>query len=260
MKHFKRFAVLFLLCVMSLLTVQGKISHLLPRPQMLARETGSFMLSKPVRIVYGDDALQCPLLARFFQEEGAGVTDDASAPVVTVTKVAEIAGAYDYPLAGYDNEAYQLTVTPSSVGIKAVTATGVVRAAATLMQLAEGYEGTPELEACTITDWPAFKLRGYMHDVGRSFIDVGELKKEIDLLSRFKVNTFHWHLTDHQAFRFESKRYPALNAAENMTRYPGQYYTQTQWHHGDTRNRHARPQHRFYRRHGPHHGLPPRAV
>ena len=85
MKHFKRFAVLFLLCVMSLLTVQGKIAHLLPRPQMLARETGSFMLSKPVRIVYGDDALQCPMLARFFQEEGAGVTDDASAPVVTVT-------------------------------------------------------------------------------------------------------------------------------------------------------------------------------
>ncbi len=228
MKHVVRFAALFLLGLLSLSTAEGKIAHLLPKPQMLTRETGSFMLSQPVRIVYGDDALQCPLLVRFFQEMGAGVTDDASAPVVTVTKVTEIAGAYDYPLAGYDNEAYELTVMSGSVGVKAVTATGVVRAAATLMQMAEGYEGTPELEACTITDWPAFKLRGYMHDVGRSFIDVGELKKEIDLLSRFKVNTFHWHLTDHQAFRFESKHYPALNAAENMTRYPGQYYTQAQ--------------------------------
>jgi glycosyl hydrolase family 20, catalytic domain protein len=51
------------------------------------------------------------------------------------------------------------------------------------------------VEALTMTDFPAFKVRGVMHDVGRSFIDIEELKRQIDLLAQFKVNVFHWHLT-----------------------------------------------------------------
>ena len=67
-----------------------------------------------------------------------------------------------------------------------------------------------------------------MQDVGRSFLSIDELKKEIELLSRFKVNVFHWHLTEKLAWRFEVKSYPALTQAENMIRYKGQYYTQEQ--------------------------------
>lgn len=67
-----------------------------------------------------------------------------------------------------------------------------------------------------------------MQDVGRSFLSIDELKKEIELLSRFKVNVFHWHLTEKLAWRFEVKAYPALTQAENMIRYKGQYYTQEQ--------------------------------
>ena len=62
---------------------------------------------------------------------------------------------------------------------------------------AEGYADTgapAALEALSMTDWPAFKVRGWMQDVGRSFLSVDELKKEIDLYARFKVNVFHWHL------------------------------------------------------------------
>lgn len=137
-------------------------------------------------------------------------------------------------MAGYDNEAYRLEVTPQGILIEAVSQTGVIRAAQTLTQMAEGWEekGKLQLECANITDWAAFKVRGYMHDVGRSYISVATLKKHIRLLSRFKVNTFHWHLTENQAWRFEVKHpdYAHLTQAQYMTasRFPGKYYTQAE--------------------------------
>ena len=64
-----------------------------------------------------------------------------------------------------------------------------------------------------------------MQVAGRTYITLEELKKELDLLSQFKINVFHWHLTENQAWRLESKIYPELNAPENMTRMPGKFYT-----------------------------------
>ena len=140
--------------------------------------------------------------------------------------VSSLPGTYDYPLTGYPNEAYELTVTTDHIGIRAITATGVLRAHQTLVQLRESADGA--LPCCQILDWPAFKLRGFMHDVGRSFISVDELKKAIDLLARFKVNTFHWHFTENQAWRLEIEAYPQLTADTAMTRFAGQYYTQAE--------------------------------
>ncbi len=142
-----------------------------------------------------------------------------------IEMVDSIEGAYDYPLAGFANEAYQLDITPRQIQIRAVTPTGVIRARQTLSQLQEEYRKLPVV---SITDWPAFKLRGFMHDLGRSFISIEELRHEIDLLSRFKLNVLHWHLTDNQAFRFESKRFPQLNTNNCFTRFPGRYYTQAE--------------------------------
>ncbi len=153
-------------------------------------------------------------------ESSAGAT-------INVTQGA-VNGAYDFTLEGYPNEAYSLEISANAINIVAVTPTGVIRAAQTLSQLAQGYEGTAELEALTMKDWPAFKLRGFMHDVGRSFISVPELKKQIDALAHFKVNTFHWHFTENQAWRLQIKTYPQLTEAQYMTRFAGQYYTQEQ--------------------------------
>ena len=204
--------------------MQAKVTHLLPRPQQVTVQSGSLALGGTVSIT---DPTNSKALQSFFKSVGCTIEATGGTPV-TVTLVESIEGAYDYALAGFENEAYTLEVTSSAINIKAVTPTGVIRAAQTLTQMAEGYEGTPELEAVTITDWPAFKLRGYTHDVGRSFIDVTELKKHIDLLSRFKVNTFHWHLTENQAWRMEIKAYPQLTEAQHMTRFPGLFYTQEQ--------------------------------
>ncbi len=123
------------------------------------------------------------------------------------------------------HEAYKLEVTPEHIYIKAVTPTGIYRAMQTLRQLMMHQQKTTSIPCCTITDWPAFRIRGFMQDVGRTYITLEELKKEIDLLSQFKINVFHWHLTENQAWRLESKIYPELNAPENMTRMPGKFYT-----------------------------------
>ncbi len=150
-----------------------------------------------------------------------GSVDDAVVNLVTDEEL----GTFDYTLDGFDNEGYKLVVTSDGITITAASDMGVIRARQTLTQLVAD-DGT--IECCEITDFPAFKIRGYMHDIGRSYISYDELKKEVDFLARFKINVFHWHLTDNQGFRFESKKYPQLNASSSFTRDAGMYYTQEQ--------------------------------
>ena len=204
--------------------IQAKVTHLLPKPHVVTETKGTpFALGRAVTIT---DATNCTALRNFFTENNCNITEGGIP--VTVTMVESIEGTYDYTLEGFDNESYTLTITTDAINITAVKPVGVIRAAQTLTQLAEGYEGTAALETVEIKDWAAFKLRGYMHDVGRSFISVAELKKHIELLSRFKVNCFHWHFTENQAWRFEVKAHEALTSAESMTRFAGKYYTQEQ--------------------------------
>ena len=223
-KHMTLTIIAMMMCLP--LTLQAKVNHLLPKVHSLkeTKET-PFTLHRTVSIT---DATGSTALKKVFTDNGCTIESGAGA-TVTVQMVDKIDGAYDYTLEGYDNEGYQLKVTENAITIKAVKPIGVIRAAQTLAQLAEGYEaGKAAIETVEITDWAAFKLRGYMHDVGRSFISVAELKKHIDLLSRFKVNTFHWHFTENQAWRFEVKGYPQLTSTESMTRFAGKYYTQAE--------------------------------
>lgn len=127
--------------------------------------------------------------------------------------------------AKFQEEAYHLTVTGKRIILEATTPKGMYWGKQTLEQLKYTKNKKTYLPQCEITDWPAFRIRGFMHDVGRSFIPVEELKREISLLSRYKINVFHWHLTENQAWRLESKRYPELNAPENMEREKGKFYT-----------------------------------
>ena len=125
----------------------------------------------------------------------------------------------------FQDEAYHILITSKAVNIEATTQCGLYWARQTMAQLTTDKKGKQLLPLCEITDWPAFRIRGYMHDIGRSYIPMDELKAEIAMLSRFKINTFHWHLTENQAWRLESKLYPQLNAPVNMERSKGKYYT-----------------------------------
>lgn len=121
-------------------------------------------------------------------------------------------------------EAYRLRVERDSIRIEALTRQGLWNARQTLAQLSLG----SSIPRCRIVDWPSFRVRGWMMDVGRTYISPEELFREVDVFSRFKLNVFHLHLTENQAWRMESLRYPQLNAPETMERQPGMYYTQEQ--------------------------------
>lgn len=207
----------------SCLSSSAKIEHLLPRPQQLTKQAGAFALQRALRL---EDATQTPLLRKVLSASGATFSESAQAVVRVI--VDKSLNTFDYPLAGFGNEGYQLDVSPHLITITVAEPIGVVRAAQTLHQLSLGTEGSPQIEALTMTDFPAFKVRGVMHDVGRSFIDIEELKRQIDLLAQFKVNVFHWHLTENQAWRFEVKAFPQLTSAASMTRFAGKFYTQAE--------------------------------
>ena len=123
-----------------------------------------------------------------------------------------------------ENEAYCLTVDKEGIHIEAVSEQGVWNARQTLRQLKQ----KGRIPCCRIVDWPSFRVRGWMMDVGRTYISLAELKREVEVFSQFKVNVFHLHLTENEAWRLESKRYPQLNAPESMLRQPGKFYTQAE--------------------------------
>ncbi len=207
--------------LLSVLLADAKVEHLLPAPHqiMCSSSNGGFVLNGAVSL---NDPTNCALLSDFI---GSNCEISGDGRAVNVEIVTFIDNAFNHNVAGYPDEAYCIDVSHEYINIKALNKTGVIRATQTLMQLAQGYEGVPEIDPVSITDWPAFKVRGFMHDVGRSFIDVDELEREIDLLSRFKVNTFHWHLTDYTGWRLYINAYPGLVGEKGITRYPGKYYT-----------------------------------
>ena len=123
-----------------------------------------------------------------------------------------------------NDEAYSLTISKKGISVKATSEKGIYWALQTLRQLfATSHNNS--LPECEIVDYPAFYWRGFMNDTGRSYISLEELKREINIMSQFKMNVFHWHFTENQAWRLESKIFPMLNDSVNMERQPGLYYT-----------------------------------
>ncbi len=107
-------------------------------------------------------------------------------------------------------EWYQLTIRPNDIEVMAPSAEGLYRGSRTLVQLLEQGRSSGALPCLTITDHPRFPWRGMHLDVCRHFFGVDFVKQYIDLLARYKMNTFHWHLTEDQGWRIEIKKYPKL--------------------------------------------------
>ena len=122
-------------------------------------------------------------------------------------------------------DAYQLQID-NSVVIRATSDQGAFYGLQTLKQLFRNQGEKGALPKVRITDWPAFKIRGFMHDTGRNYQSVAQLKEQIDILALYKYNTFHWHLTDNPGWRLESKKYPQLQSTKSFSRHVGKFYTQ----------------------------------
>lgn len=122
-------------------------------------------------------------------------------------------------------EGYQLTVASDGVTLRAADPAGAFYGAHTLRQLLRPEKDGVHVQTGTVRDWPAFRLRGFMHDVGRNFQTLDSLKAQLDRLAAYKLNVFHWHLTDNPGWRIESRLYPELNDPRFQTRDEGRIYT-----------------------------------
>ncbi len=122
------------------------------------------------------------------------------------------------------DEGYTIEIKKGVAVLRAKSEQGLVWAQSTLKQITDENGKVPDVK---ILDYPAFPIRGFMHDTGRNFRPVDMLKQEIELFARYKLNVFHWHLTDNPAWRIESRCYPQLNDPKYCPadRNPGQFYT-----------------------------------
>jgi len=122
------------------------------------------------------------------------------------------------------DESYLLAIDATGIALKAPNTIGVLRGLQTLMQLLSKDENGYYFPAVGIQDAPRFKWRGLMIDVARHFVSYEEMKHNIDAMAAVKMNVLHWHLTDDEGFRVESKEFPLLHKLGSN----GDYYTQAQ--------------------------------
>jgi N-acetyl-beta-hexosaminidase len=119
---------------------------------------------------------------------------------------------------------YSLEVAKSGVALTARKPAGFLYGAATIRQL---LAGRPVLPNCHIADWPAFAWRGFMHDVGRNFQEIALLERFVDVMAQYKMNIFHFHLSDDPGYRAECRVHPELNSPVSYlpSRHPGRFYS-----------------------------------
>ena len=180
----------------------------IPKPNQLVKGTGTFSLDQNCTLVFNKYNTDAARIAGFFGEYienmyTVKLKSDGKGKTIQF-KIT------DNPELG--KEGYQLKVDENAVVISANAPNGLFYGMQTLKQLlpVESTNGKLSVPALEITDQPRFAWRGNMLDVGRHFFPVSFIKKYIDILAMYKINTFHWHLTDDQGWRIEIKKYPLL--------------------------------------------------
>ncbi|MFV8327561.1 family 20 glycosylhydrolase [Flavobacterium sp. ZS1P14] len=194
---------------------------LLPKPQQLKWNTGSFSLTSPTKILVEDPILfkEGLVLKNAMEQRGLSValTDKISS---TEHSIQLRLGNISTPQG--QSEAYHLETTNDKVVLTANTPQGIYNGIQTLVQL---MRDNVAVDASEITDWPAFAWRGFMVDVGRNYQSIQQLKQQIDVMAAYKLNIFHFHLTEDIAWRLQSKLYPQLTSSKTMLRNPGEFYS-----------------------------------
>ncbi|WP_163710459.1 family 20 glycosylhydrolase [Mangrovibacterium lignilyticum] len=215
---------------------------LVPKPNHLEQLPGEFHLSEKVQIVCSDENLKQE--ADYLQ----AALSEAAGFNVAVADVAPATGAIilklDEGIAG--EEAYSIRSSEDKYEISGKSSAGVFYGIQTFLQLIPvSAKGNIALPLVKIDDEPRFEWRGMHLDVCRHFYSVDVVKKLINQMSRYKLNTFHWHLTEDQGWRIEIKKYPKLTeigawrdetVVGHMADYPhrfdgekhGGFYTQEQ--------------------------------
>ncbi|MEI6022015.1 MAG: family 20 glycosylhydrolase, partial [Bacteroidota bacterium] len=187
---------------------------ILPQPAKLTPAEGHFNFKNNTSIVVTKGAASFVAVANMLSDQING-SFGLKLPIKNGnTKSNAINFIFNNQLA---EEAYQLKVSNNKIDIEAKTGKGAFYALQSLFQLmpAQIFSTTPSslaatASACSIEDAPRFNYRGLMLDAGRNFFPVAFIKRYIDLMAVYKLNTFHWHLTEDQGWRIEIKKYPKL--------------------------------------------------
>ena len=206
------FAVVLFTACRPAATVKGNLD-VIPQPQeiVLARDTTSFIIDRSTTIVYPATNEKMHRTADFlatFIKEMTGtevrVSDKEKSSNAIILAVDSTMG---HP------EGYKLQITPEKVLLTGGSEAGVFYGIQTIhkaLPILKDGKVAAALPAGTVTDFPRFRYRGFMIDVGRHFFPVSYLKQMIDLMALHNINYFHWHLTEDQGWRIEIKKYPKL--------------------------------------------------
>src|SRR5437773_1814892 len=152
------------------------------------------------------------------------VSNDPAASDNTATLVIQCERAGETVPSLKENESYSLEVTDKQARLVAPTVVGALRGLETFLQLLQGDRDGYYLPGIRIQDQPRFQWRGLLIDVGRHYEPMEVLKRNLDAMAAVKLNVFHWHLTEDQGFRVESRKFPKLHALGS----DGFFYTQDQ--------------------------------
>ena len=205
---------------------------LIPKPASISQSSGIFTLSRDTRIVAQKDNPEITAIAQHlssylrevggFEISASDTNDPAGTIQLTLNNDSEVG-----------EEGYELSINSDSIRLSALKPAGLFYAVQTLRQLLPANPSeTLTLPAVTIRDRPRFEWRGAMLDVARHFFGVEEIKRYIDLISHYKMNRLHLHLTDDQGWRIEIKSWPRLTEVGGSTQVGGKtggYYTQEQY-------------------------------
>ncbi len=190
--------------------------NITPKPVEMTTKEGNFKLSPNVTFVATDNGAE--KVAAFFAAKIKASTgyDLNVRKDLPASNYINLAIENELPV---NNEGYLLDVTPDHINIRATTPQGLFYGMQTVMQLLPA-----EIESSTLVkgiDWavpaveikdePRFRYRGMHLDICRHYEGVDFIKKQLDVLSLFKINRLHWHLTDDQGWRIEIKKYPELS-------------------------------------------------
>jgi hexosaminidase len=161
-------------------------------------------------------------LGQFGRQIGMPPIDMQVADSANATLVIQAAGGTKGVQEPGEDESYRLDISNSGAKLNAPSTLGVMRGLQTFLQLVQTTGAGFAVPAVLIEDSPRFAWRGLMIDVGRHFIPLDVLRRNLDGMAAVKLNVFHWHLSENQGFRIESKKFPKLQGTGS----DGLYYTQ----------------------------------
>jgi hexosaminidase len=203
---------------------------LMPMPAHVTLGEGQFLIDGSFAVAVNDLADSRVLLGkkRFMEMLGreTGIPFAVEPPAGMAAFMIHTAGPSEAVQQVGEDESYHLVVSAAKVELTAPNALGVLHGLQTFLQLVHATPQGFAAPVVTIDDRPRFQWRGLMIDAGRHFQPVDVIERNLDGMEAVKLNVFHWHLSEDQGFRVESKEFPLLTEKGSN----GRFYTQEQIH------------------------------